>query len=85
MNRRKNRDVTAWRGTATGLSLYATARAAAQTRANVTGLDVGLEANDLFETWTSFLLPAPASRNGHELRCEVVRPENWALASRGVS
>ncbi len=66
---------TPWHLTPAAHASYLVARAEAQARANETGRDIGLEANDLFKTWHSFMLPAPQFRNGHELRCEVVRSE----------
>ena len=66
---------TPWHLTPAAHESYLVARAEAQTRANATGRDIGLEANDLFKTWSSFMLPAEKFRTGHELRCEVVRSE----------
>lgn len=81
--KRQSRDAQAWRSTAAGLSSYQAARAEAQATANALGLDVGLEANDLFRTWRAFLLPARSSRQGHELRCEVVSPESIPATQPG--
>jgi len=72
---RKKVTKTPWHLTDAAHPSYLEARAIAQARANTTGREIGLEANDLFRTWNSFLLPAPEYRSGHELRCEVVRPE----------
>lgn len=55
---------------------YESSRRAAQTVANQTGRDVGIEWNDVFKHWHVFSLPLPQNRSGFELRCEVVRPEN---------
>jgi hypothetical protein len=55
---------------------YAAARADAQKRANALGFDHGLEWNAVFGTWNIFMLPARQNRSGHELRAEVVMPEN---------
>lgn len=75
MARKTKKDPQAWRSTAKGTDKYRAARTEAQARANATGCDVGLEANDLFQYWNTFLLPARQYRNGHELRCEVVMPD----------
>lgn len=66
---------TAWRDTPAGRSAYLAARTEAQALANETGRDYGLEANDLFKQWRSFMLPHAENRYGHELRCEVVSSE----------
>lgn len=73
--KRQKKDPTAWRYSADGHARYLVARAEAQARANESGQEIGLEANDLFRTFNSFALPLPQNRQGHELRCEVVRPE----------
>lgn len=65
-----------WRSTPTGVVAYAKARAEAQTKANETGYDYGIEPNDLFKSWHVFLLPQKQNRFGHELRCEVVMCEH---------
>ena len=66
---------------------YAAARAEAQRLADRMQMDVGVEAPlehlrpgvsrlpAHLRTWNIFLLPSPAKRQGHELRCEGVRPE----------
>ena len=54
---------------------YSVARAEAQAKANATGYDHGLEANDLFKTWRSWTLPQRVNRCGHEAQCEVVMCE----------
>lgn len=74
---------TPWHLTASAHASYLEARAVAQARANETGHDIGLEANDLFRTWNSFMLPAPQYRSGHELRCEVVSPERLEACKAG--
>lgn len=74
MVRRQKRDPRAWRKTPEGQARYWTARAEAEDKANFLGLDVGLEANDLFQSWHIFPLPRPEHRFGHELFCEVIRP-----------
>jgi hypothetical protein len=71
---RTKKDPTAWRNGAQGIESYRVAKAEAQRRADESKIDVGLEANDLFHTWSHFFLPAAQYRNGHEQRCEVVRP-----------
>ena len=55
---------------------YAAARERAQKVANATGMDVGLERNPIFGTWSHRLLPRRENRYGFELRIEVVSPEN---------
>ena len=62
---------------------YEAARAEAQKTANATGMDVGLELNPIFKTWSSRLLPRRENRYGHELRCEVVSPENIETTQSG--
>lgn len=81
--RKRKQDPTAWRHGAEGCRSYQVARAEAQARANALGCDVGLEANDLFRTWHTFLLPARQYRQGHELRCEVVMPERIETTQPG--
>lgn len=53
---------------------YKAVRAEAQTRANETGADYGVERNDLMHEWSFFMLPRPENRYGFERRCEVVQP-----------
>lgn len=72
MTRMKSQD--AWRHTPSGRSRYATAHEEAQSKADLTGHDHGIEANDLMKTWHVFMLPMAKNRCGHELRCEVVHP-----------
>ena len=54
------------------------ARAYAWRLARVMRQDVGIEhlpsPLDKARPWRIFLLPAPAHRTGHEVRCEVIRP-----------
>lgn len=80
---RTKADPTAWRSTPKGIADYQATRADAQARANAAGHDWGLEANDLYRNWTSFRLPCRQNRAGHELRCEVVSPENIATTQPG--
>lgn len=54
---------------------YTACRADAQTEANRSGADQGLEYNPLFKFYRFWRLPKPENRFGHELRCEVVRSE----------
>jgi hypothetical protein len=72
---RKRKDPTAWRHTPEAHQRYLAARAEAQQKANELGMDVGLEANDLFKTFSTSLLPSKPHRAGYELRVEVVSPE----------
>ncbi len=65
-----------WSATPAGIDAYVKARAHAQVAANGDGIDRGLEANDLFKQWHTFMLPQRKNRYGHELRCEVVSCEN---------
>lgn len=62
---------------------YPDARADAQARADSTGFDYGLEWNDVFAQWHSFMLPSRQYRCGHELRCEVVSCSNFAKCQAG--
>lgn len=64
-----------WSQTPASSVAYTAARAEAQRKANETGYDYGLEANDLFREWRSFMLPQKQNRRGHELMCEVVSCE----------
>jgi hypothetical protein len=76
MARKPKSDPLAWLSTAAGQAAYSKARAEAQARANETGYDIGLERNDLFKTFRTFMLPQRQNRSGHELQCEVVSCEN---------
>lgn len=62
---------------------YHECRAAAQREANATGFDFGLEHNKLFREYVFFMLPDRQHRSGHELRCEVVSPENIGKTQPG--
>ena len=55
---------------------YAEARAKAQESANRMGMDHGLEWNSLMGEFHVWMLPRRENRRGHELRCEVVSPED---------
>ncbi len=80
---RAKKDPTAWRSTATGHAAWSTARELAQRQANETGFDYGLEANDLFKSFHSFMLPRRENRCGHETRCEVVSCEDMTRCQQG--
>lgn len=62
---------------------YSKARERAQKVANATGMDVGLERNPLFGTWSHRILPRRENRYGHESRVEVVSPENIETTQPG--
>ena len=64
-------------------SSYATARATVQQKANETGFDFGMEWNEIFCQWHSWMLPRRESRFGHEARCEVVSCEILAKCQPG--
>jgi hypothetical protein len=81
--RKPKKDPTAWRDTPEGNAKYHAARAEAQARANATGMDHGIEANDLFKTFTVRTLPRKENRSGHELQVEVVMPEDIRKAQPG--
>jgi hypothetical protein len=81
--KRARKDPSAWRNTPEGAAKYHAARAEAQRKANETGFDYGLEANDLFKSYSSQMLPARQHRSGHELRVEVVSPENIGRTQPG--
>ena len=51
---------------------YPAARAAAQARADETGMDIGLEWLGLVSGWVARALPCRENRYGHERWCEVV-------------
>lgn len=72
MSRRRIEDATAWRNTAAGVQSWREAFSDAQAKANATGFDYGIEANDVFKSFNVFLLPCCENRYGVELRCEVV-------------
>ena len=73
----------AWRDTSAGHALYLQRRADAQARANATGFDHGLEANDVFRDFHVRMLPRRENRYGHELAVEVVHPEDLAKTQPG--
>jgi hypothetical protein len=56
------------------VELYRAARAEAQAKADIAQCDAGIEKNDVFKRFMTFLLPRPENRTGYELRCEVVHP-----------
>lgn len=60
---------------------YTEAREKAQARANELGYDHGVE--EVYDGYTYYMLPAKSYRYGHELRCEVVHPENLANCKPG--
>lgn len=64
-----------WSKTPDGHSAYTVARDEAQRKANETGYDYGIEANDLMRHWHVFLLPQKKNRYGYERFCEVVMCE----------
>lgn len=80
---RARKDPTAWRNTPAGTAAYRAVRAEAQAAANADGYDRGIEANDLFRTFRSFMLPQKTNRCGHELRCEVVSCERLDACKPG--
>jgi len=61
-----------WRETPKAQAEYTRLRAEAQAACNTDGYDRGIEANDLFKSFNTFILPPKKRRSGHELRCEVV-------------
>ena len=71
---RAKADPTTWRNSDKGRASYLEARNNAQRQADEFGYDYGLEGNDVFKTWSTFMLPQRQNRTGHELRCEVVSP-----------
>lgn len=79
--RRKTK--TPWSQTEAGIAAYHAVRAAAQSACNADGFDRGIEANDLFCNWRTFLLPQRQNRSGHELRCEVISCENLERCQKG--
>jgi hypothetical protein len=72
-----------WWETASGTEKYRAARRDAQTRADQTGYDHGIERNDLFKNFRVFMLPRRENRHGHELRCEVVMCSDLARCQPG--
>jgi len=79
----RRRQTVDWRNTPAGHQKYLERRAEAQRRANETGFDHGLEANDLFKDFSISMLPAKKFRAGHELRVEVVSPEDLQRTQPG--
>lgn len=72
-----------WKETQQGKTRYLAERARAQAKANETGFDYGIEANDVFKDFISFILPARDNRQGFELRCEVVSCETLSRCQPG--
>ena len=62
---------------------YKNARAEAQAKANATGYDHGIERNKIFKSFTVFMRPKRENRIGHELRCEIVSPEDLTMCKPG--
>ena len=62
---------------------YKNARTEAQAKANATGYDHGIERNKIFKSFTVFMLPKRENRVGHELRCEIVYPEDLTICKPG--
>lgn len=60
---------------------YEEAKKEAQSRANSTGLDYGIEKNAF--GYSVFMLPKQGNRFGHELRCEVVSCQDPAKVQPG--
>jgi len=83
MTKRMKKDPAAWRNTPAGVEAYRVARASAQAAANADGFDRGLEANDLFKSWRTFMLPGKGYRYGFEARCEVVSCEDLTRCVHG--
>ena len=73
MSRRKQ--AARWSESPAGVAAYQIARAEAQAKCNADGFDRGIEANDLFGHWHTFMLPQRRNRTGHELQCEVISCE----------
>lgn len=72
-----------WMNSIEGSAKYRLRRAEAQTRANETGFDHGIEANHIFRDFTIVMLPRRENRYGYETRCEIVHPENLATTQPG--
>ena len=62
---------------------YDETRAVAQKVANETGLDVGMERDELYGNWYFRVLPQKRNRFGRELLCEVVSCEILAKIAPG--
>lgn len=73
----------AWRSTPEGVDKYHRARADAQRRANETGFDHMVLANDVFKSFDVSMLPEKRNRSGSELRGEAVHCENLSKCQRG--
>jgi hypothetical protein len=82
-SRRPAATPTAWRDSLPGRAAYLTARNEAQAKADATGFDHGIEANDIFKEWRVFMLPRRESRFGHEARCEVVSCTRLSACQKG--
>jgi hypothetical protein len=82
-SRKPRTERAAWRYSSAAAAAYPAARADAQRRANATGLDHGIEANDVFGHWHVFMLPRRENRCGFELRCEVVMCEDLNRCQSG--
>ena len=83
MAKRTKKDPTAWRDTLEGTRLYNAARVITQAKADATGFDFGLEANDIFHEYSVRMLPMKQHRSGSELRCEVVMCSNLSTCQPG--
>ena len=83
MKRKSKKPTIAWSQTPEASKAYETARAEAQRKANETGFDFGLEANELFKEYRSFMLPQRENRYGFETRCEVVMCEILDKCQKG--
>lgn len=79
----KRRPQADWTTTLEGRARYTEVRGCAQAMANRLGMDVGVERNDLFKTFRTFVLPRRENRYGFELRCEVVSPEDLSKCLPG--
>jgi len=79
----RRRATVDWTSTPAGHTKYVERRAEAQRRANETGMDHGLERNDLFKDFQISMLPAKKYRAGHELSVEVVHPEDLSKVQPG--
>jgi hypothetical protein len=83
MAKKQIKDTTGWRNSTDGIAKYKAAKTDAQARADSSGRDFGLEANDLFKSWNVFGLPNRENRCGHELRCEVVSCSSIEKTAKG--
>lgn len=64
-----------WKDTQEAQETYRCMRVGVQVLANQFQCDYGLQANELFKTFSYFMLPNPEFRSGRELTCEVISPE----------